>query len=274
MPDSLDSPAPAGPAEAAGAPAGADAVAAAELFGPALPQVQKYADLLAGAGVDRGVVGPAEADRIWDRHLLNCAAIARLIPAKCSIVDLGSGAGLPGIVLALMLPGATVTLLEPLARRVEFLQECVTELGLDNVQVLRGRAEDLDGQLAADVVTARAVAPLDRLAGLCIGLARPGGKVLAIKGAGAEAELAKARVPLARLGVTDVRVVHEGAAGSAAAATVVMFVAPERKGAGRGGSQASSRSGTPGGRRGGRAGFGGGAPGGRQSRPNSRRGGG
>ena len=102
-----------------------------------------------------------------------------------------SGAGLPGIVLAMMLPGVRVTLLEPMARRVEFLEECLADLGLDNAEVLRARAEDVAGQLAADVVTARAIAPLDKLAGLALGLARPGGKVLAIKGAAAEAELGR-----------------------------------------------------------------------------------
>ena len=114
-----------------------DAVAA-EMFGRSLPQAQKYADLLTGSGVERGVVGPAEADRIWDRHLLNCGVIARLIPGKASVLDLGSGAGLPGIVLAMLLPGARVTLLEPLARRVEFLEECVAELGLSNAEVVAG----------------------------------------------------------------------------------------------------------------------------------------
>ncbi len=104
---------------------------AADMFGDALPQAEKYAALLTGAGVERGVVGPAEADRIWDRHLLNSGVLARLIPAKGTLVDLGSGAGLPGIVLAILLPGVRVTLLEPLARRVDFLEECVAGSGTD-----------------------------------------------------------------------------------------------------------------------------------------------
>ena len=186
---------------------------AAEMFGGSLPQAQKYAELLTGIGVERGVVGPAEADRIWDRHLLNCGVVARLIAAKASVLDLGSGAGLPGVVLAILLPGARLTLLEPLARRVDFLNECVAELGLRNTDVVRGRAEDLAGQTLADVVTSRAVAPLDKLVGLSVGLVRPGGRVLAMKGATAETELAKARPVLARLGVTDARVVHAGSAG-------------------------------------------------------------
>lgn len=269
-------------AAAADAPdaAPSDAVAeaaAAQLFGSSLPLAQKYAQLLVGAGVERGVVGPAEAERIWDRHLLNCGAIARLIPAKCTLVDLGSGAGLPGIVLAMLLPGARVTLLEPLGRRAEFLRECVAELGLANTQVLRGRAEDLAGQVLADVVTARAVAPLDKLAGLCVGLARPGGRVLAIKGASAGAELVKARPVLARLGVTDARVVQAGSAGVGATATVVTFTAPEHRtsGAGGAGRVAARADGRPAGRSNGRASaFPGGAAGGRKTRPNSRRAGG
>ena len=245
---------------------------AADMFGDALPQAEKYAALLTGAGVERGVVGPAEADRIWDRHLLNSGVLARLIPAKGTLVDLGSGAGLPGIVLAILLPGVRVTLLEPLARRVDFLNECVTALGLPNAQVLRGRAEDMAGQLLADVVVSRAVAPLDKLVGLSIGLTRPGGRVLAIKGASAEAELAKARPVLARLGVTDARVVHAGSAGGGATATVVTFSAPEHRSSRAGGGRSGGRGDSgPAGRPGGR---GGSAAGPRMARPNSRRGGG
>jgi 16S rRNA (guanine527-N7)-methyltransferase len=249
-----------------GVPAGA-----ASVFGDAFPAAVRYAELLAGPGVERGVVGPAEAERIWDRHLLNCAAIARLIPHRCSLADIGSGAGLPGIVLALLVPGARVTLVEAMARRVAFLDECVAELGLANVEVLRARAEDLEGQLAMDVVTARAVAPLDRLAGLCVGLLRPGGKVVAIKGASAEAELARARPTLARLGVSDARIVEVGSAESSAAATVVVFTAADRRGGelrGRGGQRSGGYGGRAGGQRGG------GPGGGRRARPNSRRGGG
>lgn len=169
---------------------------AAEVFGPALGLAGRYAALLAGPGVERGLLGPAEAARLWERHLLNCAAVAELVPPGSSLVDLGSGAGLPGIVLAMLLPDVTVTLLEPMARRAAFLTECVQLLGLGNAEVLRGRAEELAGQLAADVVTARAVAPMYKLAGLASGLAKPGGLVLAIKGAGAAAELSRAQPEL------------------------------------------------------------------------------
>jgi 16S rRNA (guanine527-N7)-methyltransferase len=249
--------------------------AAAAVFGDALPQAGKYAELLAGIGVERGLIGPAEADRIWERHLLNCAAIAHLLPARCSLVDVGSGAGLPGIVLALLLPHARVTLLEPLARRVDFLNEAVAELGLTNAEVVRARAEDLAGQVSADVVTARAVAPLDKLAVLAVGLARPGGRVLAIKGSGAESELAKAGPVLGRLGVTDARVMRAGTPGSGATATVVTFTTPDHPGSAlpgaRTGGYATNRG--PGGQSG-RARRSGPPAAGRRGRPNSRRGGG
>ncbi len=249
-------------------------IAAGEMFGSVLPTAERYAELLTGAGVERGIVGPGEADRIWDRHLLNCGAVARLVPARCSLIDLGSGAGLPGIVLAILLPGAAVTLVEPLARRVEFLEECVAGLELANVDVVRGRAEDLAGHLAGDIVTARAVAPLDKLAGLAVGLARPGGRVLAIKGATAEAELAKARPVLARLGVTDARVVQATGGAGRATATVVTFTAPEHRGPGAGGRRRAGHGGRGPSAPGGRSVPGAAAAGGRRARPNSRRGGG
>ena len=151
---------------------------AERLFGPATVAAEHYARLLAGPAVARGLIGPHEVPRLWERHLLNSAAVAELVPRPCSLVDLGSGAGLPGIVLALLLPDVAVTLLEPMLRRVRFLEECVADLGLANAQVCRGRAEDLAGQLAADVVTARAVAPLDRLGVRSVDVVRAGdGKV-------------------------------------------------------------------------------------------------
>jgi 16S rRNA (guanine527-N7)-methyltransferase len=175
--------------------------------------------------VERGLVGPAEAGRIWERHLLNSAAVAELVPVPCVLVDLGSGAGLPGIVLAMLLPQAQVILLEPMARRTVFLQECVEELGLSNAQVRRGRAEELIGQIGADVVTSRAVAPLDRLAGLAVGLSRPGGLILAIKGASAAQELDQARPVLRRLGTTGAELVTAGRGRISPPATVIRFTA-------------------------------------------------
>ena len=209
------------------------------MFGEALPQARAYARLLTEVGTERGIVGPSEAARIWDRHLLNCGVISRLIPAHCSVVDLGSGAGLPGIVLAILLPHARVTLVEPMARRVEFLAECVVALVLSNAEVRRGRGDELAGELAADVVTSRAVAPLDKLAGLSAGLARNGGRVLAIKGASASAELARARPTLARLRITDARVEIARSSDGAVSATVVTFTVPAHR-ASQQGRRASS----------------------------------
>jgi 16S rRNA (guanine527-N7)-methyltransferase len=202
---------------------------AAGMFGDALPAAVRYAELLTGPGVERGLVGPAEAGRIWDRHILNCAAIADLVPRRCTLIDLGSGAGLPGIVLALLRPEADITLVEPMARRVAFLQECVDTLDLARVRVVRGRAEDLAGQLSADIVTARAVAPLGKLAGWAVGLCRPGGTVLAIKGASARDEVAQARLALRRLGVSDVALVEVGSGKVDPPVTVVKFAAPARQ---------------------------------------------
>ncbi len=242
------------------------------MFGAALPQAEQYAALLTGVGVERGIVGPGEAARIWDRHVLNCGAIARLLPAAGAIVDLGSGAGLPGIVLAILRPESRITLLEPMARRVGFLQECASALGLGNVDVVRGRAEELGGRLAADVVTSRAVAPLEKLAGLSAGLARPGGRVLAIKGSSAAAELARSRLVLARLGIADARVVTVASASGQITTTLVTFTAGVPR---AGGSTARAGWRTaphvPDGAGAGRRGAGANR---RQPRPNSRRGGG
>jgi 16S rRNA (guanine527-N7)-methyltransferase len=196
------------------------------VFGPALGLAERYAELLAGPGVERGLIGPRETARLWERHLMNCAAVADLVPrptAGRSMIDLGSGAGLPGIVMAMMLTDSEVILLEPMARRVAFLEECVRLLGLRNAAVYRGRAEDAAGRLVADVVTARAVAPLGRLAGMALRLVRPGGLVLAMKGAGAEQEIARARPVLGRLGARDVMVVHAGSGKVSPPPTVVRF---------------------------------------------------
>ena len=221
--------------------AGEPPAAAAEVFGPALPLAERYADLLAGPGIVRGLIGPREAGRLWDRHLLNCAVVAELIPRPSSLVDVGSGAGLPGIVLAMLLPDVRVTLLEPMARRVTFLGECVAELDLGNVTIRRARAEEVGGEFRADVVTARAVAPLGRLAGLAAALLRPGGTVLALKGEQAAGEAAAAGPELRRLGVSDVTVLQAGTGLIDPATTVVRLVAGPRRG--RGGRRAVSVSG-------------------------------
>jgi 16S rRNA (guanine527-N7)-methyltransferase len=190
--------------------------------------------------VRRGLIGPREADRLWDRHLLNCAVVAPAVPAGASLVDVGSGAGLPGIALALARPDLSVVLVESLQRRVGFLQEVVDRLGLDRVQVVRGRAEELAGRVSGSVVTARAVAPLDRLAGWCLPLARPHGTLLALKGAQAERELAAAVPTLRRLGATDWGIASYGAGLVDPPVRVVRVVAGERGTTpGRGGTGAS-----------------------------------
>jgi 16S rRNA (guanine527-N7)-methyltransferase len=198
--------------------------AAAAVFGPALDEARAFAGMLATRGVEWGLIGPHEVARLWDRHLLNCAVVADLIGSRYqTLVDIGSGAGLPGIVLAMMRPELTVTLLEPMERRCRFLSGCVAELGLANANVLRGRAED--ATLRADVATARAVAPLDRLAELAVRVVRPGGLVLAIKGQAADAELRKARPVLRRIGARGAQVVRAGQGKVDPATTVVRFFA-------------------------------------------------
>jgi 16S rRNA (guanine527-N7)-methyltransferase len=195
------------------------------VFGDASAKAERYAELLAGVAVERGVLGPNEVPRLWERHLLNSAAIAELVPGPCSLVDLGSGAGLPGIVLALLLPDTEVILLEPALRRATFLEEVVAELALGHTRVVRARAEQMAGTLAADVVTARAVAPLDRLAAWALGLLKPGGIVLAVKGAKAWGEVRDAEAALRRLGVLDVEVLVAGGGKVDPAATVVRLTA-------------------------------------------------
>ena len=201
---------------------------AAAVFGSApysaLVRARRFAEILATRGVDQGLIGPREAPRLWDRHVLNCAVVAELIDPSCgTLVDIGSGAGLPGLVLALLLPKVQVTLLEPMDRRCRFLSECVAELTLGNVSVLRGRAEDV--VLHADVATARAVAPLARLAELAIRVVRPGGMVLAIKGRTAANELDTAAPVLRRIGVHSAQIVQAGQGKVVPATTVVRFIA-------------------------------------------------
>lgn len=194
-------------------------------FGDALELAQRYAELLATDGVTRGLIGPRETSRLWDRHLLNCAVVAELLPERGELVDIGSGAGLPGIVLAMLRPGLHVVLLEPLLRRSVFLEECVSTLGLRNATVVRSRAEEkVSASIRADVATARAVAPLDRLVGWAAALLRPGGELLAIKGQAAEAELAAARPVLSRLGVRSAEVLEAGHGRVIPATTVVRVV--------------------------------------------------
>lgn len=165
-----------------------------------LSLVERYAELLASDGVVRGLIGPREVPRLWDRHLVNCALLATALPRDARLADIGSGAGLPGLVVALARPDVRVTLVEPLLRRTTFLEEVAAGLGLDNVLVRRDRADAVHGDETYDVVTARAVAPLERLLGWCMPLVAPAGFLLAMKGDSAEEEIDSARSVLRELG--------------------------------------------------------------------------
>jgi 16S rRNA (guanine527-N7)-methyltransferase len=187
------------------------------VFGAAWPAVTRYVELLAGAGVERGLVGPHEPSRLWSRHVLNSAALAGLLAHGSEVLDLGSGAGLPGIPVALARPDLRLTLLEPMARRVAFLEEVVNELGLD-VEVRRGRGEDVTPS-STDAVIVRAVAPLARLVPMSLPMLRPGGRLLALKGSTADAEIAAAKDVLRRWPLATVSVVTVPA--GATTATVV-----------------------------------------------------
>ena len=196
--------------------------AAEQVFGAALPQLRAFAALLAGPGVERGLLGPREAPRLWERHLLNCAGLSELVEDGQVVLDLGSGAGLPGLVLALQRPQVQVVLVESLQRRAAFLSEAVEQLGLRTVVVRRARAEELHGSVEVDVVTARAVAPVDRLAGWALPLLRPGGRLLALKGEQAATELAAAGPALKLHGAVSSSVVEVGSAELSTAARVVV----------------------------------------------------
>jgi 16S rRNA (guanine527-N7)-methyltransferase len=175
-----------------------------------LPLAVAYADLLATEGVVRGLIGPREVPRLWERHLLNCAAMAEVIPEGSSVCDVGSGAGLPGIVLAIARPDLTIVLLEPLLRRSTFLEEVVTELRLEHVAVVRGRADSLHGKQRFDVVTSRAVAPLGRLLEWSMPLAAPQGSLIAMKGSSIHDEIEGARQTLLELGCAQPEVLTVG----------------------------------------------------------------
>jgi 16S rRNA (guanine527-N7)-methyltransferase len=184
--------------------------AARELFGTGLELARRYADTLATVGVERGLIGPREVPRLWERHLLNCAVASAVAADDARVADVGSGAGLPGVVWALHRRDLDVTLIEPMARRVQFLEEVVSRLGLSNAHIARARAEEMHGDHTYDVVTARAVAPLDRLARWCLPLVRAGGVLAAFKGTSAEREVIEASSTVRRLGATAVRIATYG----------------------------------------------------------------
>jgi 16S rRNA (guanine527-N7)-methyltransferase len=171
---------------------------ATRVFPSGQPILARYAALLANEGVPRGLIGPREVPRLWERHLLNCGLLAPLVPVAATVADLGSGAGLPGLVLAIARPDLDVTLVEPMARRVAFLEEVCAELALTNVAVVRERVEQWSNPPRFDVVTARALAPLPKLLSWSVPLLGPGGVLLAMKGATAEEEMAAATGELRR----------------------------------------------------------------------------
>lgn len=215
--------------------------AAAAVFGAHLGVAERYAGLLAGAGVDRGLLGPHEPERLWERHLLNSAAVVELLREGDRVVDIGSGAGLPGLVLAIARPDLRVVCVEAMQRRSEFLLEVIGELGLD-VEVLRGRAEDpavRDRVAGSDAAVSRAVAPLDKLTRWSLPLVRRGGRMLAMKGARAAEEVDRHRRVMAALGAADVRVVKCGANFLSPPATVVVARREAQP------SSTSARRGTP-----------------------------
>src|SRR3984893_14489639 len=194
------------------------------IFGPRLELAKRYAELLADAGVEWGLLGPHEIDRIWERHLLNCGVVAELLEPGERVADIGSGAGLPGLALAIAEPRLDVVLIESLLRRSAFLRMVVTELGL-GAEVLRGRAEDPAVRESAggcDAVVSRAVAPLDKVARWSMALLRPGGRMLAIKGERAPDEVREDRRVITGLGATDVRVVECGVSYLSPPTTVVV----------------------------------------------------
>ena len=192
---------------------------ARKIYGTRFPLINRYVDILGSTAVDWGLLGPREAERLWDRHILNSAALSGLIPADSAVADVGSGAGLPGIPLAILRPDLRVALIEPLLRRFTFLTQTVEELQISNrVEVVRSRAED--HQHAYDVIVARAVAPLDRLIGWCNSLRTSAGVILALKGSSAADEIVAARQQL-EAAQLEAEVLKIGAHSDVEPATVV-----------------------------------------------------
>lgn len=177
-----------------------------EILGAGFDGAAMFARMLAAEGELRGLIGPRELPRLWRRHVVNSAAVVPFLPAEGALVDVGSGAGLPGVVVALVRPDLEVHLVEPMQRRVAWLTEVVDRLELTNVTIHGARAEELHGTLVAEAVTARAVAALDKLARWTLPMVRMGGALLAMKGARAAEEVAKARTVMRTFGVTDVQV--------------------------------------------------------------------
>jgi len=193
-------------------------------LGDAYPVLARFHGLLTEQGVLRGLIGPREVSRLWERHLLNSAAVVQFLPTTGRLIDVGSGAGLPGIVIAAMLPDVDVVLLEPMERRARWLTEVVAWLGLPNAVVRRARAEEVQGELQAEAVTARAVAPMDRLGRWTLPLLVKGGVLVALKGRSAADEVAGARNVLKRLGAGRPEILTARTIDGVASTTVVRVV--------------------------------------------------
>lgn len=212
--------------------------AAEDVFGERLNMATDYWRILATDGIDHGLMGPREVPRLWDRHILNCGVLGELIADLARVIDIGSGAGLPGVPLAIARPDLSITLIEPLLRRSTFLERTTTALALDNVTVVRGRAEEKAVRAEvglADVVTSRAVAPLERLAKWSAPLVRPGGQMIAIKGSSAAEEIERDRALVGRSGIGDLSVRTCGDRHLETPTTVIVGTKSERSRSGRSG---------------------------------------
>ena len=185
---------------------------ASDIFGPRLPLAERYHELLATDGSTRGFIGPREVPRLWERHVLNCAVIGEAFEENATVADIGSGAGLPGIPLAIARPDLKIRLIEPLLKRSTFLHEVVQELGLDNVEVIRGRAEEPEVKALSkvDVVTSRAVAPLGKLAKWSLPLTKVGGSMMAMKGSSVAEELERDKADIKKAGGGEAKIFTVG----------------------------------------------------------------
>jgi 16S rRNA (guanine527-N7)-methyltransferase len=189
----------------------AEPPAAAELFGDRIELARSFTNELARRGEELGLIGPLELPRLWTRHILNSAVVAPLLEERGRVADVGSGAGLPGLVLAIARPDVHLTLIEPMERRVDWLTSEADRLGLENVTVVRARAEDVADDIVVDQVTARAVSALSKLIPLTVPLVRSGGQLILMKGARVDDEIEKARKVILRKRLTDVEVLELGA---------------------------------------------------------------
>jgi 16S rRNA (guanine527-N7)-methyltransferase len=198
---------------------------AQRVFGPALPLVRRYGADLAQHGVELGLIGPLEPARLWTRHLLNCGLVAPLIPTGATVADVGSGAGLPGLVLAAARPDLRMTLIEPMERRVVWLQDEIGRLGLEQVTVVRARAEEVGARF--QVVTARAVGALKKLLPVIVPLVAPGGTVALMKGAGVDDEIRAAETVIRRLRLADLHVEIVGTGMASLETRVLVATVPD-----------------------------------------------